>query len=76
MYETSHKSESCGIRSVTVGVFKLIASVHCSQSVFEVGTIKSFDFFMMSTVPSFPGKSFKNIFSLLTLRLAKLPRGL
>ena len=39
MYETSRESESCAIAAVTVGVFKLIASVLCSQSVFEVGTI-------------------------------------
>ena len=71
MYETSRESESCVIGAVTVGVFK--SPNLCLKL---VQFLKSFDFFMMSTVLSFPGKSFKNIFSLLILGLAKLPRGL
>ena len=74
LYETSH--ESCVIGTVTEGgidCYSTLLAIHCLKL---VQFLKSFDFFMMSTVLSFPGKSFKNFIPLLILGLAKLPKGL
>ena len=75
MYETSHESESCVIGAVTVGVFKLIASVLCSQSVLEVGTIsQSFDFFVTSRM-RFAGKFYQKYLFFAYVRAGKAAQG-